>query len=46
MNEIIVTVKIFHIKKVLLQSNFETRSKLHINLYIMGHPFCMHIIID
>ena len=30
-NETIVTIKIFHIKKVLLQPSFETRSKLHIN---------------
>lgn len=33
-NEIIVTIKIFLIKKVFLQSNSETRSKLHIDLYI------------
>ena len=30
-NETIVTSKIFHIKKALLQPSFETRSKLHIN---------------
>ena len=33
-------------KSVLLQSNFETRSKLNINLYIMGHPFSMYTVID
>ena len=44
-NEDIVKIKIFQTKKVLLQSNFDTRLKLHIHLYIMGHPFSMSIII-
>ena len=38
--------KSFTSKNVLLQSNLETRSKIHINLYIMTHPFSMLIIID
>ena len=38
-NEIIVTVKIVNMKAVLLQSNFETKSKLHINLELVGHAF-------
>ena len=41
-----IIVAIFLIKKVLLQPNFETRSKLHINLYIKGPPFSMCIIIS
>ena len=45
-NGIIVSIRIFLIKKVSLQLNFETRSRLHINLYIMGHPFSMCIIIS
>ena len=45
-NRIIVAIRIFLIKKVLLQPNFETRSRLHINLYIMGCPFSMYIIIS
>ena len=28
-----------------LQPNFETRSRLHINLFVMRHPFSMYIII-
>ena len=35
----------FLIKNVLLQPNFETISRLHINLYIMGRPFSMWTII-
>ena len=35
-NGIIEIIKIFHIEKALLQPNFETRSKLHINLYKTG----------
>ena len=42
-NGIIVAIRIFLIKKVLLQPNFETRPRLHINLYIMGRPFSMYI---
>ena len=38
-NGIIVAIRIFLIKKVSLQPNFETRSRLHIDLYIMGCPF-------
>ena len=38
-NGIIVAIRIFLIKKVSFQSNFETRSSLHIDLYIMGCPF-------
>ena len=34
-NRIIIAIRIFLIKKVLLQPNFETRSRLNINLYIM-----------
>ena len=45
-NGIIVAIRIFLIKKVSLQPNFETRSRLHINLYIMGRPFSMYIIIS
>ena len=45
-NGIIVAIRIFLIKKVLLQPNFETRSRLHINLYIMDYPFRMYIIIS
>ena len=45
-NEIIVTITIFHIKKVLNQPKFETKSKLPINLYITGYPFSMYTIID
>ena len=45
-NEIIVAITIFLIKKVSLQPNFETRSRLHINLYIMGRPSSMYIIIS
>ena len=45
-NGIIVAIRIFFIKKVLLQPNFETRSRLHINLYIMGRPSSMYIIIS
>ena len=45
-NGIIVAIRIFLIKKVLPQPNFETRSGLHINLYIMGCPFSMYIIIS
>ena len=33
------------IKEILLQPNFETRSRLHINLYMMGRPFGMYAII-
>ena len=44
-NEIIITIKIFHIKNVFIQKNFVTRSKLHINLYLMGHRFSMYTII-
>ena len=43
-NGIIVAIRIFLIKKVSLQPNFETRSRLHINLYIMGYHFSMYII--
>ena len=45
-NGIIVAIRIFLIKKVSLQPNFETRSRLHINLYIMGRPSSMYIIIS
>ena len=45
-NGIIVAIRIFLIKKVLPQPNFETKSRLHINLYIMGCPFSMYIIIS
>ena len=45
-NGIIVAMRIFLIKKVSLQPNFETRSRLHINLYIMGCPFGMYIIVS
>ena len=45
-NGIIVAIRIFLIKKVSLQQNFETRSRLHVNLYIMGRPFSMYTIIS
>ena len=45
-NGIIVAIRIFLIKKVSLQPNFETKSRLYINLYIMGRPFSMYIIIS
>ena len=45
-NGIIVAIRIFLIKKVSLQPNFETKSRLHIKLYIMGCPFGMYIIIS
>ena len=45
-NGIIVAIRIFLIKKVSLQQNFETRSRLHVNLYTMGRPFSMYIIIS
>ena len=45
-NGIIVAIKIFLIKKVLLQPNFKTRSRLHINFYIMSHPFNMYATIN
>ena len=45
-NRTIVAIRIFLIKKVSLQPNFETKSRLHINLYIMGRPFSMYIIIS
>ena len=45
-NGIIVAIRISLIKKVSLQPSFETRSKLHINIYIMGRPFSMYIIIS
>ena len=32
-------------KKGSLQTNFETRSRLHINLFVIRHPFSMYIII-
>ena len=38
-NGIITAIRIFLIKKVSFQPNFETRSRLHIDLYIMGCPF-------
>ena len=45
-NGIIVAIRIFLIKEVLLQPNFETRSRLHINLCIMGHSFSKYIFIS
>ena len=36
--------KFFLSKKFLLQPNFETRSRLHIYLYIMGHTFSMYTV--
>ena len=37
-NGIIVAIKIFLIKNFSPQPHFETRSRLHRNLYIMGPP--------
>ena len=45
-NGIMVAITIFLIKKVSLQPNFETRSRLHTDLYIMGRPFSIYIIIS
>ena len=46
-NEIIVPIKMFPVKNLLPQPNFETGSKLLIKLYIMGHPFkCTKILIN
>ena len=45
-NRVIVTIRILLIKKVLLQPNFETRSRLHMNFCIMGRPFSMYIVIS
>ena len=45
-NGIIVAIRIFLIKNFSLQPNFETRSRLHIDLSIMGRPFSMYIIIS
>ena len=38
--------KIFLIKKVLFQLDFEARSRQHINPYIMDRPFSMYTIIS
>ena len=38
--------KSFLSKKFYFNQNFETRSRLHINFYIMGHPFNMYTIIS
>ena len=45
-NGCIVVIRIFLFKKNSLQPNSETRSRLYINLYIMGRPFSMYIIIS
>ena len=45
-NGIIVAIRIFLIKKVSLQPNFKTRSRLHIKIYVMGRPFNMCITIS
>ena len=38
--------KSFLSKKFCFNQNFETRSRLYINFYIMGHPFNMYTIIS
>ena len=43
---IINETRIFLITKFFLQPNFETRSRMRINLYIMGQPFRMYIIMS
>ena len=45
-NGIIVAIRIFLIKKVSLQPNFKTRSRLHIKIYVTGRPFSMYITIS
>ena len=41
----IIVFKLFPIKKVLFQLDFESRSRHQINLYILDRPFSMYIII-
>ena len=38
--------KSFLSKKFCFNQNFQTRSRLHINLYILGRPFNMHVYWD
>ena len=38
--------KSFLSKIVYFNQNFDARSRLHINFYIMGHPFNMYTIIS
>ena len=38
--------KSFSSKKSYFNQNFETRSRLHINFYIMGHSFNMYTIVS
>ena len=42
----IIVFKLFPIKKVLFQLDFESRSRQQINLYILDRPFSMYIIIS
>ena len=42
----IIVFKLFPIKKVLFQLDFDSRSRQQINLYILGRPFSMYIIIS
>ena len=42
----IIVFKLFPIKKVLFQLDFESRSRQQINFYILDRPFSMYIIIS
>ena len=45
-NLIIVAIKIFLIERFCFKQIFDTKSRLHINLSVMGHPFKMYTIIS
>ena len=44
--ELLLQSKSFLSKKLCFNQNFEIRSRLHINFYIMGYPFNMYTIIS
>ena len=44
--ELLLQSKSFFSKKFCFNQNFETKSRLHIDFYIMGHPIKMYTIIS